>query len=616
MADHDTATRYTDIETLQRETLEAVATGLPLEELMKGLCQRVETLAPEVICSVIAIDPLSRLAPLAGPSLPTEYSAALVGLPIGPTAGSCGTAAWRREPVEVSDIEHDPLWADYRELALQHGLRACWSSPVIMPDGRVAATFALYYREPRSASPAHRAMVQACLQLTQIAFAHHERDRRIHTLAFYDEVTGLPNRSLFSARARQALELASRQAAPLAVLMFDLDRFKTINDAFGHGVGDQLLVQVGRLLATRLRTGDTLARFGGDEFAVLLPGCDVAAARHVAVKLHEALVEPILLESGVRQQQSISIGMAVYPQDGEDVDTLLRHADVAMFEAKRAGRATTRHFIGQMTEALEERMRVEAALQSAWSQRAFALHYQPKLRLLDGALVGVEALLRWNVPGERPVPPDVFIPIAEECGLVNAMDAWVLEQGLTQLAAWRAAGIDVPGLAVNASPTRFYRDDVVAHTTELLARHGLQASQLTMEITERLLLGRDSRSAEQLEALHAMGVRLSVDDFGTGYSSLGYLKRLPVTELKLDRSFVRDLETDTDDRALARAVISIGSALELQVVAEGVETPAQYDFLCSEGCTAGQGWLFARPMPADAFEAWYRSERPWPPKAG
>jgi diguanylate cyclase (GGDEF)-like protein len=613
MAVDELAARQSAIDALQRETLHALVTGQPLTDVMRGLCERVEALAPEALCSVIAIDAQARLDPLAAPRLPAEYSAALVGLPIGPNVGSCGTAAWRGEAVEVQDIATDPLWADFREFALGHGLRACWSSPVVMPDGRVVATFALYYREPRAVAPFHREMVQACLQLTQIAFAHHERERRIHALAFYDEVTGLPNRSLFSARARQTLELAERQASPLAVLMFDLDRFKTINDALGHAVGDQLLAQIGRLLTPRLRTGDTLARFGGDEFAVLLPGCDVAAARRVADKLHEALLEPLLLEGGVHQQQSISIGMAVYPQDGEDVDTLLRHADVAMYEAKRAGRRTTRHFIGQMTEALEERMRIEAALQGAWAQRAFTLHYQPKLRLLDGALVGVEALVRWNVPGQRPVPPDVFIPIAEECGLVNALDAWVLEQALGQLAAWRAAGIEVPSLAVNASPTRFYRDDVVGHTTALLARHGLGAAQLTMEITERLLLGQDSRSAEQIAALHEMGVRLSVDDFGTGYSSLGYLKRLPVSELKLDRSFVRDLEADADDRALARAVISIGSALELHVVAEGVETPAQYDFLCSEGCSAGQGWLFARPMTVEAFEAWYRAERPWPP---
>lgn len=613
MAVDDPAARQSALDTLQRETLHALATGQPLADVMRGLCERVEALAPEALCSVIAIDAQARLDPLAAPSLPPEYSAALVGAPIGPDVGSCGTAAWRGEAVEVCDIAADPLWVDFRELALSHGLRACWSSPVVMPDGRVVATFALYYREPRAVAPFHREMVQACLQLTQLAFAHHERERRIHALAFYDDVTGLPNRSLFSARARQTLELAERQASPLAVLMFDLDRFKTINDALGHAVGDQLLAQIGRLLTPRLRTGDTLARFGGDEFAVLLPGCDVAAARHVAEKLHDALLEPLLLDGGVHQQQSISIGMAVYPQDGEDIDTLLRHADVAMYEAKRAGRRTTRHFIGQMTEALEERMRIEAALQAAWAQRAFALHYQPKLRLLDGALVGVEALVRWNVPGQRPVPPDVFIPIAEECGLVNALDAWVLEQALGQLATWRAAGIEVPSLAVNASPTRFYRDDVVGHTTALLARHGLRAAQLTMEITERLLLGQDSRSAEQLAALDEMGVRLSVDDFGTGYSSLGYLKRLPVSELKLDRSFVRDLEADADDRALARAVISIGSALELHVVAEGVETLAQYDFLCSEGCSAGQGWLFARPMTAEAFEAWYHAERPWPP---
>jgi diguanylate cyclase (GGDEF)-like protein len=614
MAIEKDAEEQTAIDGLQREVLHAVATGRPLPEVMLRLCERVEAVAPEVMCSVVEIDAQGRIQPLAAPSLPATYSDWLAGLSMGPVAGACGTAAWRREPVEAADIATDPLWEGLREPALSYGLRCCWSSPVLATDGRVVATFALYYRTPNAVQPFHRAMVQACLQLSQIAFAHYERDRRIHQLAFYDDVTGLPNRSLFSARARQALELAERQAAPLALLMFDLDRFKTINDAMGHAVGDQLLAELGRLLAPRLRTGDTLARFGGDEFAVLLPGCDLAAARHVGEKLHEALLAPLVLDGGVRQQQSISVGIAVYPQDGEDLDTLLRHADVAMYEAKRAGRRTTRHFIGQMTEGLEQRIRLEAALQTAWDQRAFTLHYQPKLRLLDGALVGVEALLRWTAPEHGPIAPDVFIPIAEECGLVNALDAWVLEQAAAQLAAWRDAGLDVPTLAVNASPTRFYRDDVVGHVSALLQRHGLAAAQLTMEITERLLLGHDPRSAEQLEALHAMGVRLSVDDFGTGYSSLGYLKRLPVSELKLDRSFVRDLEADADDRALARAVISIGSALELHVVAEGVETAAQYDFLCSEGCGAGQGWLFARPMTVTAFEAWCRAERPWPPQ--
>jgi diguanylate cyclase (GGDEF)-like protein len=472
----------------------------------------------------------------------------------------------------------------------------------------VVATFALYYREPRGAAPFHRQMVQACAQLCQIAFMHDRHQREIERLAYFDGVTGLPNRTLLSDRARQTLLLAARAEAPVALLLLDIDRFKTVNDSLGHAVGDQVLQHISARLLRVLRDSDTLARIGGDEFVVLLPGCVADDAMTVANKLRAALEAPIPLDgSHARVQLTSSIGVCAFPRDGTDLDQLLKNADIAMYEAKRAGRDCARFFLHAMNQALDERLDIEAALRHALSNQLLQLHYQPKVRVADRQLVGVEALLRWQDAERGWVPPDRFIPVAEESGLINALDAWVLEQGCAQLARWRAAGVEVPTLSVNVSPQRFHQDDVAAHARAVLARYGLAAQDLTLEVTERLMLDDTSRPREQLQQLNEMGVGVSVDDFGTGYSSLSYLKRLPVTELKLDKSFVRDLEQDADDRALSSAVIGIGRSLGLSVVAEGVETEGQREILLGMGCEAAQGWLFGRPMAAEFLAEWIRS---------
>ena len=597
------------IDHLQRDVLEAVALGRPLTAVMDLLCRGVEALAPEVLCSVLSVDAQGHVHPVAAPSLPTAFSAALEGLSIGPQAGSCGTAAWRREPVEVVDIATDPLWAEFRALALPQGLRACWSTPVILGTDDVVATFALYYQEPRAAAPFHRRMVEACTQLCQIAFMHDRHQREIERLAYFDGVTGLPNRTLLADRAGQALRLAQRSGTQAALLLLDIDRFKTINDSLGHAVGDQVLKHISRRLLGALRDSDTLARLGGDEFVVLLSGCSAEDAMLVANKLRAALEAPIPLDgSHARVQMTASIGVCAFPKDGQDLDQLLKNADIAMYEAKRAGRDCARFFLHAMNQALDERLDIEAALRHALSHHLLQLHFQPKVRLDDRRLVGVEALLRWHDAQRGWVPPDRFIPVAEESGLINALDAWVLAESCAQLARWRSQGIVVPGLSVNVSPQRFHQDDVAAHARALLARHGLAASDLTLEVTERLMLDDTSRPREQLQQLHEMGVGVSVDDFGTGYSSLSYLKRLPVTELKLDKSFVRDLEQDADDRALSSAVIGIGRSLGLTVVAEGVETDGQREILLSMGCDAAQGWLFGRPMAAEALAGWIAAQ--------
>ncbi|UXH79959.1 putative bifunctional diguanylate cyclase/phosphodiesterase [Roseateles amylovorans] len=601
------------IDRLQREVLEAVAVGRSLREVMDLLCRCVEALAPEVSCSVLTIDEAGLIHPLAAPSLPASYSAALEGVQIGPSAGSCGTAAWRHESVEVTDIATDPLWAPYRSLALAHDLRACWSTPIVLAHDRVVATFALYYREPRAAAPFHRRMVDACTQLCQIAFMHQAHQREIERLAYVDGVTGLPNRTLLTDRAGQMLLLAARAREPAALLLLDMDRFKTVNDSLGHAAGDEVLRQIAQRLLGTLRDSDTLARLGGDEFVVLLPGCTAEDGLQVADKLREALQAPLTLENGrLRLPMTASIGVCAYPLDGGDLDQLLKNADIAMYEAKRAGRDCARYFLNTMNQALDQRLEIETALRHALACNALQLHYQPKLSLPENQLVGVEALLRWKDEQRGWIPPDRFIPVAEESGLIGALDAWVMEQACAQLARWRAEGVDVPSMSVNVSPLRFHQDDVAAHASSLLVRHGLSAGDLTLEVTERVMLDDDSRPREQLQKLHAMGVGVSVDDFGTGYSSLSYLKRLPVTEIKLDKSFVRDLELDQDDRALASAVIGIGRALGMTVVAEGVETDGQRQLLQHMGCDVAQGYFFARPQAAPDLVAWVTARRAQP----
>ena len=602
------------IDGLQREVLESIALGRPLRSVLDLLCRRVEALAPEVACSVLLVEKNGTVTPIAGPSLPPAYVDALHGAPIGPRAGSCGTAAWRREAVEVTDIATDPLWADYRSLLHLLPMAACWSTPIIAGNGEVVATFALYYRTPSSAPPFHRRMVEACVPLVRVALQHEANRTEIERLAYFDPLTGLPNRRLFSDRARQTLQMAVRVQAPGALLLFDIDRFKTTNDSLGHSAGDEVLRETALRLQAEIGDSATVARLGGDEFAAVLPRCSPVEAMHAAERLRHALAAPLRI-AGMQIEVSTSIGIALFPQDGVELERLVKNAEMAMYEVKRAGRGASRFFTTTMNDVVAQRMQMESALRQVLAAGGLALHYQPKMHLDGSGCAGAEALVRWNDPALGAVPPDRFIALAEECGLIGAIDAWVLETACAQLAAWQRAGVPVPSISVNVSPLRFHSDDVPAHVRRLLTLHDLKPSALMLEVTERVMLSDDERTRVDLRTLHEMGVRLSVDDFGTGYSSLGYLKRLPVSELKLDKSFVADLEREASDRALADAVIGIGQALGLQVVAEGVETPGQRELLIRAGCDIAQGYLFTRALPADELVAWLEHERSgWSPR--
>ncbi|MBK1640680.1 GGDEF domain-containing protein [Chromatium okenii] len=431
-------------------------------------------------------------------------------------------------------------------------------------------------------------------------------EEKLAYLAHHDALTGLPNRSLFQARLEQCLQRAARYQRQVGLVFLDLDRFKTVNDTLGHPIGDALLKQVATVLAKQVREADTIARLGGDEFVIILD--DIPALRfatNFVERLLAAFSQPFIVE-GHELFVTASMGVSLYPQDGENIDALVRHADIAMYQTKNSGRNGFSFFNTAMTEGVTERLRLEHDLHGALQRQEFILHYQPQLSLHNTQhLCGVEALCRWHHPVLGLIPPNQFIPIAEDVGLIDRLGAWVLEESCRQMIAWDHAGFRVPRLAVNLSVRELERGNLVDEIADILQRTGITPDRLELEVTESMIMRNPEVGIQALVALRELGVTLAVDDFGTGYSSLSYLKRLPLNRLKIDRSFVEKLTEDPNDDAIVRAILALGSSLGLETLAEGIETLGQIDFLVAEGCIEGQGYLFSRPLlPEVLADAW------------
>ena len=453
--------------------------------------------------------------------------------------------------------------------------------------------------------------------------ARKQAETQLSYMAHYDSLTGLPNRALFRDRLIQAMARAHLSGGRLAVMFLDLDRFKTVNEALGHEVGDRLLKHVaselGRVLcsetAEEVLPAISLSRLGGDEFTVIAEGIATTdAAAQIARRILGALSVPVEL-GGPALHISASIGVTVYPDasGGLDADDLVRQADLAMYRAKERGRNTYYFYNEALNREMAERHALEARLHQAMDKNAFRLHFQPKADLASGAVVGVEALLRWCSGSHPPIGPDRFVPILEDSGLIIPVGAWVLDAACAQLAAWRAEGQPPLRLAVNFSARQFQHDSLPDMVAQTLARHGLAPELLEVELTESTLM--EDREAGQriLSRLAAMGVSLAIDDFGTGHSSLAYLRRFKVNTLKIDRSFVSDIPGDAEGSAIAGAILGMAASLGIQVVAEGVETEAQVHFLKQHGCDQLQGYLLSRPLAPDDFSTWLRGYRGLPP---
>ncbi len=427
-------------------------------------------------------------------------------------------------------------------------------------------------------------------------------DERIVHMAHHDALTGLPNRALLADRVRQAIARANRSGGKLALLFLDLDRFKNINDSLGHAVGDQLLTAVAARLTASRREVDTVARLGGDEFIISLPDIGGASdAASVAQRILADLAGPFAI-AGHDLHADASIGIAIYPGDGDTAETLVRNADTAMYHAKESGRANYQFFGAQMTERVRRRLSTETNLRGALERGEFMLHYQPLVDLAAARIVGAEALVRWPQPDNRLVSPSEFIPVAEDTGLIVALGEWVLREACARAHGWQSLH---PGLriAVNLSARQFRQRDLADMIERVLNETRLAPDLLELELTEGMLMQHAQETVNILGRLDEIGVGLAIDDFGTGYSSLSYLKRFPIHALKIDRSFVRDIGTDPNDAAIVTAIVAMARSLDLGVTAEGVETHEQAAFLRSLACANAQGYYFGRPMPAAEFSA-------------
>lgn len=435
-----------------------------------------------------------------------------------------------------------------------------------------------------------------------------QTQERLRFMAQHDALTGLPNRLLLLDRLKQALARAHWRKRLVAVMFVDLDRFKNINDSLGHDAGDRLLQQLGERFRRCVRDGDTVARFGGDEFVILLD--DIASESDItaiAQKALEALRPPFAIDNQ-SLYISASIGISLFPNDGDDSSTLLKHADMAMYRAKEAGKNNYQFFATEMSSRAFERLSLETNLRNALERDEFRLHYQPQMDVETGAIVGVEALVRWQHPEFGMVLPNEFISIAEETGLISLIGQWVLQSACAQLARWRKDGWPQLRLSVNLSPRQFQVPGLIGTIKQALETTAIDPDQLELEITEGVLVSHTPVMLESLEALRALNVRLAIDDFGTGYSSLSYLRRFPIDTLKIDRSFVHDIPHNVDDSAIVAAIVALAKSLKLEIVAEGVERAAQRDLLRNLGCRTMQGYFFSRPLAAEDMTSLLRAQ--------
>lgn len=575
---------------LQTEVLEAIACGEPLVAVADLLCRRAQELAPEAICSILTVSD-GQLHPLAAPSLPLSFSSAIDGVAIGPDKGSCGTAAWRNEPVIVTDIATDPLWADFRGLALPLGLKACWSSPITDAENQVVATFAFYYRTPRGPDALERSIVQTCLHLCTIAIHHEQVRERNHRLAYYDALTGLPNRGRFN----QLLDQAIGMGEPFGLIVLDIDHLKLVNDTLGHVGGDALI----RTVALRLGECNpawTACRLGGDEFAVIVEHCDSDHALGLAATgLREAVRGLIQLDDQTIDPH-VTLGGALFGPDGTDSASLGQNADFALYHAKEVCRGGYVRFKPGMRTAMIERATMVRNVDQALVERRMLAYYQPIVKLDTAEIVGLEALARMQMPDGRIASAAEF-----HAALADPRIAWqVTGQMLTQVAAdirqWLDLGIPVQHVGINVTTGDFLRGDLEARIVETFDKANVPLRHIVLEVNESVYMGgADQRVPKAVSALRQRGLLVALDDFGTGFASLTHLISFPVDIIKIDKSFVDRLGADRASDVVVGAIVDIARELKMKLIAEGIETAAQASALSELGCAMGQGYLFARP---------------------
>ncbi|MGR9013996.1 MAG: EAL domain-containing protein, partial [Gammaproteobacteria bacterium] len=595
------------VESNRQRVFEKMAHGDNLNSILGQVALYVESSNPGRHCAILLLDEEQKyLQIVAAPSFPESYRVKLNSLLLDEGRGRCDgwvASALHGKRVIVPDMGKRPCWSLCQGFIRDSGALACWSEPIFSSSNQLLGVVTLYVNQIGEPDNFDLALLLQSGHLSSIAIERKRIEQKIYRQASYDQLTGLPNRRLLGNRLREEIAKAERSKESLAVLFIDLDRFKEVNDTLGHVAGDDLLVEAAQRIRACVRESDTVARLGGDEFMVILPKVDqIVPQDRVAQCIVDALILPFRLGEN-NAYVSASIGIAGYPQDADTAEVLIGCADQAMYAAKNMGRNCFSFFTHGMLEQARQRLELVNDLRGALGAGQLEVYYQPIVDIVSGRALKAEALLRWHHPELGMVPPDRFIPIAEETDLIQEIGAWVFREAADTAKRWHALNKDdgIPQISINMSPRQFTKVSGVQSAIDYLQAAGIDPSYIVVEITEGLLLDDSSAITEKLELLRAAGIQLSLDDFGTGYSAMAYLKKFNIDYLKIDRSFVRDLETDPGDRAIAEAIVVMAHRLGLKVIAEGVETEGQRALLMAVGCEYVQGYLYAKPMPVGAF---------------
>jgi len=603
-------------EQIRAEVLEMIAQGRPLMHILRRLTDAAEQQEPEAMAAGVMLN--AGTLHHCAPHLPPVIAASIERHLYTFVSRFSALVGQSEERVIVRDLLTDPAWEELRPAIREYGLRHCWAILICVRHRNASGVFALYRRDLKQPSRSAIETLKLASTLVEVAVEHDQLNQQLIFQAQHDALTQLPNRALFSDRLQHALATASRNFRPAAVLLIDIDRFKHINDTYGHQAGDEMLCQVAHRLKRRMRACNTLARMGGDEFAVILNDLTSPDDAMLAAKaFNEQFKEPIELQ-GRKQFVTITIGVAIYPRDASDATTLMKNADLALYSAKDAGRHTARAFTPDMSQGSVERMEIESDLRQAVGNGEMRLQYQPKITA-QGTIVAVEALLRWQHPRLGMIPPAKFIPLAEDTGLIIPIGTWVLQEAARQCRAWLDAGLGIVPIAVNVSTLQFAQPDFIQVVSNALKITDIAHSWLEIELTETLLMHNIRDAGDKLTQLRQMKVTTAVDDFGTGYSSLAYLERLSLDALKIDRSFVNTIQASDaaiphtarlapHGRTIVGAIVALAKSLGLRVIAEGVETEIQRDFLIKLGCDQLQGYLFCAPKPPKDIETMLRKQ--------
>ncbi len=594
------------LEVDRNRILEMVIGSEPLEEILARLVDLVQNQRPGNWC-IISLLHDDQLVRGAASDMPEPLLESFLGNPGAADGSPSSMAAYFGDAVATTDARSKKTFGtDFRKKALYHGLGGCLAMPVFSGKGQVLGTVALLSSEPHAHNRSDRKLLEMTAKLAAVAIEQRNLTERLAHLAHHDTLTGLPNRLLASDRLDGALARCNRHREKTALVYIDLDRFKHVNDSLGHQTGDILLRQVAERLKGYTRKSDTLARMGGDEFLVILNRIvDVSDVSKAAQRILNALVTPFSI-SGRILHIGASIGISVFPDHGLDAVELQRNADIAMYSAKNEGGNRYRYYTEEMNALVVERLEVENDLRKAIEREEFELFFQPQFQLSSKDVYGVEALLRWNHPELGRIPPARFIPIAEETGLIIPIGSWVLRKACVQNKSWQDAGYSPFRIAVNVSALQVVQPGFVDEVAGVLRDTGLHPRWLELEITESVLMKDMNAVAGLLEEIRKLGVSVAIDDFGNGYSSMSYLQRLPIDCLKIDQSFIREIEQlgelSTRSRTLLRTFVSLAASLGVRLLAEGVENDEQFRFLSEIGCEMGQGFLLGVPMPAKEIE--------------